>query len=175
MLVSFDKPYNAVTMNTINRRIKNFLKSPLLIYKCSNSIGSRAASCSKAKYDGVHFIEILRSARFSNNSTFGKFYNTTVMFENSFWELLLVSVQVSLLIPLTRSKRQRRIIAKINETYQVEVCLRLSELSSWIEVRGSFPPVLCAQPCYFFLKFFKTSSALQILWRLNLCRPIVTS
>ena len=51
-------------MNTINRRIKNFLKSPLLIYKCSNSIGSRAASCSKAKYDGNDLIEILRSARF---------------------------------------------------------------------------------------------------------------
>ena len=43
---------------------KNFLKSPLLIYKCSNSIGSRAASCSKAKYDGNDLIEILRSARF---------------------------------------------------------------------------------------------------------------
>lgn len=75
LLLSFAKPHQAVTKDTVRRWIKTVLMLSGVdtsVYKCHST---RAASTSAAKRNLVSVDEIIATAGWSNARTFGKFYD----------------------------------------------------------------------------------------------------
>ena len=79
LLISFSKPYAAVTTSTILRWIKSVLFEAGINVSIFKAHSTRAASCSKAKREGVPIKEILKHAGWRNNRTFEKYYDKCIM------------------------------------------------------------------------------------------------
>ena len=79
LLISFHKPFAAVARSTISRWIKKVLYEAGIDVGTFKAHSTRAASCSRAKKDGVPIENILRTAGWANNSTFEKFYNKCII------------------------------------------------------------------------------------------------
>ena len=88
LLISYLKPYKAVTPNTISRWIKNTMTLSGINTELFKSHSTRAASTSAAKKANVNIDQIMKTAGWKNASTFAKFYNKTIV-DNDFANALL--------------------------------------------------------------------------------------
>jgi integrase len=81
LFISFQKPFKAVSTDTLSRWIKIVLKKSNIDTTVFGAHSTRAASTSKAAAIGAPIDTILAAAGWSNAQTFAKYYNRPV--ENS--------------------------------------------------------------------------------------------
>ena len=82
LLVSYTKPHKAVSRDTIGRWVKTVLSSAGIDTKKFKPHSTRAAAVSAASNASDSLNEILKTAGWSSESTFGKFYNKPVLRES---------------------------------------------------------------------------------------------
>ena len=92
LLISFQKPYKGVTIDTISRWLRIVLKLAGIDTAKFTGYSTRAASTSAANRTNIPITKILESAGWSNATTFNKFYNKPVNDSNNFGQLLLSSI-----------------------------------------------------------------------------------
>ena len=78
LFISFQKPYAAVSKETISRWLKMVLQEAGVDVDIFTAHSTRAASVSAAKRNGVAIEEILRTAGWANNSVFASFYDKPI-------------------------------------------------------------------------------------------------
>jgi len=83
------KPYNSVSKDTIARWVKTVLGLAGIDTKKFGAHSTRSASTSAAAQKGVSLATILRTAGWSRQNTFSKFYNKAVSNEENFGQVLL--------------------------------------------------------------------------------------
>ncbi|CAC5365402.1 unnamed protein product [Mytilus coruscus] len=74
LLLSFVKPHHPVTTSTLARRLKSVISSAGIDTANYKAHSTRSACTSKAFRAGVSSSEIMEQARWSNLSTFSRFY-----------------------------------------------------------------------------------------------------
>ena len=79
LLFSFQKPYQAVSKDTVSRWLKLVLKQAEIDISMFKAHSTRAASTSAAAASNIPLSTIMASAGWSNADTFSKFYNKSVM------------------------------------------------------------------------------------------------
>jgi len=89
LLLSYVKPYKSVTRDTISRWVKVILLRSGVDTKIFSAHSLRSASSSKAKAMSVPIQDILKTAGWSRESTFAKYYNKPINSENKFMEAVL--------------------------------------------------------------------------------------
>ena len=87
LLLSFQKPFNVVSTDTISRWLKTVLK--LAAIKEFSGSSTRAASSSAASKASISVDAILEAAGWSNAKTFQKYYNKPLQLKTDFGYLLL--------------------------------------------------------------------------------------
>lgn len=89
--ISLTKPYHGLTTETISR----WLKKTLALAGVDDSVykghSTRSASASKAKQLAVPMEIILKRARWTNATTFGKYYDKAIEPEHEFQDALLTA------------------------------------------------------------------------------------
>ena len=75
LLISYQKPYKEVTIDTISRWLKLVLTQAGIDTTNVTGHSTRAASTSEAKRNNVPITTIMESAGWSNATTFNRFYN----------------------------------------------------------------------------------------------------
>ncbi|KZR98976.1 Uncharacterized protein APZ42_005360, partial [Daphnia magna] len=75
LFIGLVKPFKPVTGNTIGRWIKSYLKEAGIDTKIFSAHSARGASASKAVANKMSVDSIIRIGRWSNHSTFQRFYN----------------------------------------------------------------------------------------------------
>ena len=93
LFISFQKPYKAVSGDTIRRWIKVVMEKAGIDTSVFKPHSTRAASTSAAKAAGVSMDEILSQAGWSNCATFKTFYNKPVVQEQRFAEAILKTLK----------------------------------------------------------------------------------
>ena len=78
LLLSYFKSFKPVSKNTISRWIKQILEAAGIDIKKYSAHSSKAASTSSCKAKGLNLAEIMKSAGWSNSSTFARFYDKPV-------------------------------------------------------------------------------------------------
>ena len=78
LLLSYVKPFKPVSKDTISRWIKQVLEAAGIDIMKYSAHSSRAASTSSCKAKGLNLAEIMKSAGWSNSSTFARFYDKPV-------------------------------------------------------------------------------------------------
>ena len=81
LFISFQRPHAAVSRSTISRWLKRVMEEAGLDIEVFSGHSTRAASCAKLKSDGVDIDEILRTAGWSSDKTFKKFYDKSILVE----------------------------------------------------------------------------------------------
>ena len=89
LFLTCKKPFHPATMNTLSRWVKGVLKSAGIDISLYGAGSTRAASTSQAAAKGMPIDALLKTAGWSQQSTFGKFYNKKVVAESSLDEFLL--------------------------------------------------------------------------------------
>ena len=89
LFVSFVKPHKAVTTDTIGRWIKAVMSNAGIDTDKFKAHSVRAAACSKAKTNCVPVEHILSTAGWSSSCTFAKYYNKTIVQDNTFSNAVL--------------------------------------------------------------------------------------
>ena len=79
LFISFQKPHKAASKDTISRWIKFVLQESGIDTEIFKSHSTRAASVSYAKSCNYPIEDILKTAGWSNNQTFYKFYDKVIM------------------------------------------------------------------------------------------------
>ena len=79
LFISFQKPYLPVSKATISRWIKRVLEEAGIDVSFFTAHSTRAASSSAAKRDDLSIDEILKTAGWTNNVMFKKFYDKIIM------------------------------------------------------------------------------------------------
>ena len=79
LLISYVKPFKPVSKDTISRWVKQVLESARIDINKYSAHSSRAASTSSCKAKGLSLADIMKSAGWSNSSTFAKFYDKPVV------------------------------------------------------------------------------------------------
>ena len=79
LLVSFLKPHNRVSKQTISRWIKKVMSESGIDTDIFKSHSTRAASCSKLKNNSFPVEEIIETAGWTNAKCFKKFYDKVIM------------------------------------------------------------------------------------------------
>lgn len=92
LLISYQKPYKGVTIDTISTWLKLVLKMAGIDTAKFTGYSTRAASTSAANRSSMPIATILETAGWSNATTFNKFYNKPLGNGNNFGQLLLSSV-----------------------------------------------------------------------------------
>ena len=103
LLLSFVQPHKPISTTTLSRWCVNVLKESGVNVNIFGSHSTRSASTSKCKISGLSFKEIAKSAGWSNEKTFAKFYDKPIQedFSNYLfkWNLLfLIYVYMELFI-----------------------------------------------------------------------------
>ena len=93
LLVSYTKPHKAVSRDTIGRWVKTVLSSAGIDTKKFKPHSTRAAAVSAASNASVSLDEILRTAGWSSESTFAKFYNKPILRGSQFASSVLASAK----------------------------------------------------------------------------------
>ena len=78
LLISFVKPHQAVSKDTIGRWVKCVLANAGIDTHQFGAHSTRSASTSAAKRSGLDMTTIMRAAEWSNASTFAQFYNKPI-------------------------------------------------------------------------------------------------
>ena len=89
LFISYKKPYKAVTQDTISRWIHIVMKLSGVDVSYFKPHSTRAASASAAEKLGVPIAEILKTAGWSNERTFMKFYNKPLVAKRCMTQNLL--------------------------------------------------------------------------------------
>ena len=89
MFISFNKPYNVVTKDTIARWIKTILKLAGIDIATFKPHSTRAASSSAAKRLAVPLSSIMRAASWKTDSTFRRFYDKPIDTERDYAKTIL--------------------------------------------------------------------------------------
>jgi integrase len=89
LFISCKKSYKAVTTNTTSRWIKYILAASGVNTHSHGPGSTRAAPTSKALQQGAPIDTIMRSAGWSNISTFAKFYKKEIIVEQDFTGYIL--------------------------------------------------------------------------------------
>ena len=84
LLISYVKPHKPVTKATVARWIKQMLLLSGVDTEIFSAHSTRAAATSRAKFCQVPFDTILRTAGWSGDSTFTKYYNKDISQEGLF-------------------------------------------------------------------------------------------
>ena len=79
LFVGLHKPHPVVTRSTLSRWIKTYLKSAGINTEVFSAHSTRGAAASKAVAEGTPIDALLRSADWSRESTFRKFYHREVL------------------------------------------------------------------------------------------------
>lgn len=79
LFISFQKPYNPVSIDTISRWIKTVMMESGIDTDLFKAHSTRAASTSNAKHEDIPIDDILKSAGWSRSKTFEKFYDKIIM------------------------------------------------------------------------------------------------
>ena len=88
LILSFVKPYHPITTSTLARWLKFTIHSAGIDSFLYKAHSTRAASTSKAFRNGISCSEILKQAKWTNVSTFSRFYNKPIE-PNSFQQVVL--------------------------------------------------------------------------------------
>lgn len=88
LLISYQKPFKAVTTDTIARWLRTVLSNAGVDTSVYKAHSTRAASTSAAKKAGIPIDLIMKAADWSSDSTFVKHYQRTVNKKNYSCELL---------------------------------------------------------------------------------------
>lgn len=83
LFISFQKPYNPVSRDTISRWMKKVMTEAGIDTSLFKPHSTRAASSSAAKRDNIPIEDILRNAGWSNSKTFQKFYDKIIMIDSA--------------------------------------------------------------------------------------------
>ena len=89
LLISFQKPHKAVSVDTISRWIKTVLQQAGIDTKVFGAHSTRSASTSAAKANSVSLETIMKSAGWSQESTFTKYYQMPIVSQHNFGQELL--------------------------------------------------------------------------------------
>lgn len=89
LLISYIKPYKAVTRDTIARWIRVVMTRSGIDVERFGAHSIRAASTSKAKAMMVPISDIMKTAGWSQENTFAKFYNKQIEPDSKFAEAVL--------------------------------------------------------------------------------------
>ena len=79
LLISFHKPYQAVSRDTIRRWIKQVLSNSGIDTNVFSAYSTRSASVSAANLKGVPLDKILLAGGWSHASTFSEYYNKPIV------------------------------------------------------------------------------------------------
>ena len=79
LFISFNKPYQAVSEDTIRRWIKQVLSNSGIDTNVFSAYSTRSASVSAANSKGVPLDKILSAGGWSHASTFSKYYNKPIV------------------------------------------------------------------------------------------------
>lgn len=93
LLISYQKPYKAVSADTISRWLKTVLNLAGIDTAKYTAHSTRSASTSAAKTMDIAIDIIMESAGWTQESTFVKFYNKPIMSKNNFGSCLLQKCQ----------------------------------------------------------------------------------
>lgn len=88
LFISYIKPHNAVTRDTISRWLRTVMKCSGIDSGKFKSHSIRSASASKAKQKFVPIEDILKMAGWSNGQTFARFYDKPIQ-QTSYSEAIL--------------------------------------------------------------------------------------
>uniref|UniRef100_A0A8W8MU17 Tyr recombinase domain-containing protein n=1 Tax=Magallana gigas TaxID=29159 RepID=A0A8W8MU17_MAGGI len=91
LFISTQKPHNSVSVDTIGRWIKGIMKSAGIDIKCFAPHSTRSAATSAAANAKLSVDTILRTAGWTSDNTFRKFYNKPVNLCSDFSNALLDS------------------------------------------------------------------------------------
>ena len=81
LLISYLKPYKAVSKQTISRWIKKVMFEAGIDTEIFKSHSTRAAACSKLKNNSVPIEEIIETAGWANAKCFKKFYDKVILID----------------------------------------------------------------------------------------------
>ena len=84
ILIATTKPHKKVAISTVSRWLKDVLQLSGINSDILKAHSTRSASISKAFLKSASIEEIMKTAYWSNESTFQKFYNRKVVEANSF-------------------------------------------------------------------------------------------
>ena len=94
LLLSFVQPHKPISTTTLSRWCVTVMKESGVNVNIFGSHSTRSASTSKCKISGLSFKEIAKSAGWSNEKTFAKFYDKPIQedFSNYLfkWNLLFL-------------------------------------------------------------------------------------
>ena len=88
-MISYVKPYNPVSRDTISRWTKKVLASAGIDTMKYSAHSSRSASTSHCKAKGLNIQEIMKAAGWTNSVTFAKFYQKPIDTTAKFGSTLL--------------------------------------------------------------------------------------
>ena len=89
LLISYVKPHKAVSRDTVKRWIRTIMDSAGIDTSKFRAYSTRSASTSKATAVSTPMECILKTAGWSRQSTFAKFYHKNIVTEQSFSENIL--------------------------------------------------------------------------------------
>lgn len=92
LLISYSKPHKSVSTVTISRWLKTTLQQAGIDTSKYSAHSTRSASTSAAKVNSVSVDTIMKSAGWTQESTFAKYYNKPVVAQNNFGTELLKAV-----------------------------------------------------------------------------------
>ena len=79
LLISYIRPHNPVSVDTVSRWFKEFLRLSGIDTSTLTGHSIRTASASKAKQLGLSLSETLRRGQWTNKTTFETFYNKPIV------------------------------------------------------------------------------------------------
>jgi integrase len=91
--LSFNKPHNPVSKDTIARWIKTVMGKAGIYTSCYGGHSTRSASTSAASSTKLPIDIIMKAAGWSSETTFQRFYNKPIEHSANFGEHLLLSYQ----------------------------------------------------------------------------------
>ena len=89
LLISYIKPHKAVSRDTVSRWIKTVMHRAGIDINMFSAHSVRSAVTSKAKEKAVPIQDIMKTAGWSQESTFSKFYRKTIIRDDRFQEKIL--------------------------------------------------------------------------------------
>ena len=92
LLISYSKPHKSVSTDTISRWLKTTLHEAGIDTSKYSAHSTRSASTSAAKMNSVSVDTIMKSAGWTQESTFAKYYHKPVVPQNNFGTELLKAV-----------------------------------------------------------------------------------
>ena len=92
LFVSFQKPHNPVSTDTLARWIKIVMNKAGIYTETYVAYSTGAASTSAAHRNNINTNKILAAAGWHNENSFSKFYNKTIVLKQNYGQDLLSAI-----------------------------------------------------------------------------------